>query len=177
MCCFRASKFAPEGQFRFQARGSYNFRKRSLRCSRCEHGGVGFLRTIGSVVRDRVQNRTVRKNHELSQKPSVSGHRYAVFLPIFPHFHWSTSSVLALQLLRSAEQYAAATDLCSNSNSSRSRSSPWLAEAILEAAEQRLNQWLMSLLQQHRQLSIASTAAANIFELATFGSYNILLPK
>jgi len=33
---------SPPGRTESLARGSYNFRKRSLRRSRCEHGGVGF---------------------------------------------------------------------------------------------------------------------------------------
>ena len=35
---------SPPGRTGSLARGSYNFRKRSLRRSRCEHGGVGFGR-------------------------------------------------------------------------------------------------------------------------------------
>jgi len=34
---------SPPGRTGGLARGSYNFRKRSLRRSRCEHGGVGFV--------------------------------------------------------------------------------------------------------------------------------------
>ena len=35
---------SPPGRTGSLARGSYNFRRRSLRRSRCEHGGVGFFR-------------------------------------------------------------------------------------------------------------------------------------
>jgi len=41
---------SPSGRTGGLARGSYNFRKRSLRRSRCEHGGVGFGPLGGSGI-------------------------------------------------------------------------------------------------------------------------------